>query len=100
EWSHIETVELSPSSLALGQNYPNPVISGATATIPYTLERQGYVSLKVYNTLGRLVATLVDGMVEPGAQRTQLNTAKLNPGVYIYRLYADGSATERKMVVR
>ena len=85
-----------PKTFALQQNYPNPFWSGATSrsagnpstTIVYQVPVLSHVSLRVYNLLGQSVATLFEGMRPPGDYQATLNGARLNGGVYYYRLHA------------
>ena len=71
-------------SFRLRQNYPNPF--NPTTTIPFDLSGRGSVSLKVYNTLGREVATLVNKSIEPGNYEFIFDGSNLASGYYIYRL--------------
>lgn len=86
----------------LCQNAPNP-FNGQT-TVSYQLAKPGNVSLKIYNTLGQLVNTLVDGYKQPGMYSASWN-GKDNSGrtaangVYIYRLESGDFKATKKMVV-
>jgi hypothetical protein len=84
-------------SYLLGQNYPNPV-TGST-TIPFTLPREESVSLTVLNTLGQVVATLVDERRGPGAHEARWR-ATVPAGLYFCRLRAGTIVETRKMLVR
>ncbi len=87
---------------AMAQNAPNP-FNGQTR-ISYQLAKPGNVSLKIYNTLGQLVNTLVDGQQQPGIYSASWN-GKDNSGrtaangVYIYRLESGDFKATKKMVV-
>jgi hypothetical protein len=92
-----------PFVFALSQNIPNPVTNGNTK-IAYTTTKRGPVSLKVYDTSGRLVKTLVDGNEMPGRKTATWdgkddNNTAVSAGVYFYRLTADGKVASKKMVV-
>jgi hypothetical protein len=81
-----------PKAFALRQNYPNPF--NPSTMIQYELPTSSKVSLKIYDVLGRLVATLVDGIQAPNTYRIQWNPARLSSGVYFARIQArseDGS---------
>ena len=74
-----------PARYAMMQNYPNPF--NPTTTISYQLPAQSRVTLKIFDVLGREVATLVDGIQEPGYKTASFNAGKLASGVYYYRLH-------------
>jgi Peptidase family M1 domain len=73
-----------PNRFALGQNFPDPF--NPTTTIKYQLPIHGYVILRVFDILGREVATLVNGMKQPGKYTVQFNGTGLASGVYFYKL--------------
>lgn len=83
-----------PSAFTLSQNYPNPF--NPVTNIKYTVAKTGNVSLKVYNTLGQLVATIVNGVQQVGAYRVDFNGSNLASGIYVYRLEADGVSISKK----
>jgi len=81
-----------PKEFALQQNFPNPF--NPTTTISYDLPKAAFVSLKVYDVLGREVATLADGLQAASSYKVQFNGSRLSSGVYFYHLTArsqDGS---------
>ena len=81
-----------PKVYALMQNYPNPF--NPTTTIQYDLPKASHVTLRVYDVLGREVATLVDGIQAASSYRLQWNATAYASGVYFYRIQAqsqDGS---------
>ncbi|MFN0156521.1 MAG: T9SS type A sorting domain-containing protein [Bacteroidota bacterium] len=86
-----------PLSFKLGQNYPNPF--NPSTTITYSVAQQERVSLKVFNTLGQQVATLVDGVVSPGEYQTSFDATGLPTGVYIYKMTAGTRTESRKMLL-
>jgi aminopeptidase N len=93
-----------PTEFLLGQNYPNPF--NPTTTIEYQIpEIRGqrsavsHVMLKVYDLLGKEVATLVDGVQESGLKTVQFDAGRLASGVYLYRLQAGGHVATKKLVV-
>ncbi|MBI5214357.1 MAG: right-handed parallel beta-helix repeat-containing protein [Ignavibacteriae bacterium] len=94
----VHKVKGLPTEFALEQNYPNPF--NPLTIVNYQLPIDNVVTLKVYDMLGREVATLVDGMQEAGyyAQPwngTDANGQQLASGIYFYRLeaFADGKQT-------
>lgn len=84
-------------SFVLGQNYPNPFRS--QTTIPYRLEREGHVTLELYDLLGRRVAQVKEGFESAGAHAVTVSMDQQAPGTYFYRLSVDGQVTWRKFVV-
>ncbi len=79
------------------ENYPNPF--NPTTEISYQMPRNGEVTLKVYDVLGRLVATLVDGYQSAGVHTAQFNADNLASGIYFYRLTAPGITQVKKMIL-
>ncbi|MBU0509089.1 alkaline phosphatase, partial [bacterium] len=81
----------------LGQNYPNPF--NAVTSIPFTLAEGGRVTLRIYSTTGRLVATAADQTFGPGRQHVSFDARDLASGVYIYSVESNGFTARRKMVL-
>jgi plastocyanin len=81
----------------LSQNYPNPVRS--TTTIDYNLEVTSLVSLKVFSSDGKEIATLVNELQAPGHHTTPFDALHLAPGNYFYRLEIDGETITKQLVV-
>jgi hypothetical protein len=86
-----------PEEYCLHQNYPNPF--NPTTALSYKLQASSHVSLKVYDTAGRLVTTLVDGFREAGTDMVTFDGSSLPSGVYFYRLQAGEWTAVRKMVL-
>jgi hypothetical protein len=83
----------------LGSAYPNPVSS--SAKIDFDLPTAQDVTLKVYDVLGREVATLAEGVLQSGEHTVEFDAAALPSGVYVYRLEAGSvQLTERMTIVR
>ena len=95
--SGVDPAEIQVGSYELFQNYPNPF--NPTTSINYDLPVDARVTLKVYDVLGKEVATLVDGFVETGYHQANLNAAGLASGVYFYRLNAGPYTSTMKLVV-
>ena len=83
----------------LYQNYPNPFNPGTS--IQYTISSRQLVSLKVYDLLGREIATLVNEEQPGGTYNVQftINNAQLSSGTYFYRLQAGNFVETRKMIL-
>jgi len=87
----------TPIAYMLSQNYPNPF--NPKTNIGYEIGDVGYVSLKVYDLLGREVATLVDEEKSPGTYDVTWDAAEQPSGVYYYRLSLGGTSATRKMLL-
>jgi spore coat protein A len=85
-----------PLKYSLQQNYPNPF--NPSTTIKFTLPENSFVSLKIYDILGREAATLISGMAPKGNHEVQFNASGLASGMYVYKLSA-GSFTEAKKML-
>lgn len=94
-----ETGKEIPSETSLEQNYPNPF--NPTTEIGFRIVNFGLVTLKVFDVLGREVATLVNEQLQPGTYERSFNGSGLSSGIYFYRLQAgDFSATRKLMLLK
>ncbi len=89
--------DIAPQEFALLQNFPNPFNPGTT--IRYDVSESRFVTITVYDMLGRLVATLVNEWKNAGTYNVRFNGEGLASGVYIYRLEARPTIVSRKMVL-
>lgn len=88
-----------PTQFDLLPNFPNPF--NPSTTVRYALPRQSKVTLKVFDVLGKEVATLVDEVQEPGYKEMKWEASNLPSGVYYYRLRAgEFIATKQMMLIR
>lgn len=89
-----------PLGFELGQNYPNPF--NPLTHIEFGLSHRSDVRLKLYNILGREIATLVDQIVAPGRWSAEWDATGFPSGVYFYRLQLDGDRvqTKKMMILR
>ena len=85
-----------PTGYHLAENYPNPF--NPSTTIEFEIPNAGLVSLKVYNTLGQLVRTLVDQHLEVGAYKFHFDASGLSSGVYFYALDAEDLTLWKRMI--
>jgi hypothetical protein len=85
------------NSYSLSQNYPNPF--NPTTQINYTLEKPGFVNLKVYDLLGRLIATLINEQQNSGVHTINFDASNLSSGVYFYQINSGSFSSTRKMML-
>lgn len=85
-----------PERFALYQNYPNPF--NPSTRIRYEVPHSAMVTLKVYNVLGQEVATLVEGIAQPGRYEVVWDATGLPGGVYVCRLQGGEMTLDRKMI--
>ena len=88
-----------PEKVSLEQNYPNPF--NPETNINFSLPKADYVRLVVYDSLGRKVATLVDGMRAAGEHHVNFNSPELalSDGVYFYKLTTGNNSLTKKMLL-
>ena len=89
--------EAKPSMFTLYQNYPNPF--NPTTTIHYSIISKQYVSLKVYNIFGQVIATLITEVQSPGEKSVIWNGEHMASGVYFYKLQVGNYTEAKKMVL-
>lgn len=87
----------TPQVFSLGQNYPNPF--NPTTTIRYTLPKESHVTLRIYNTLGQEIITLVNETEEVGYHETIFDATSLSSGVYFYKIQAGSYQAIKKLLV-
>jgi aminopeptidase N len=93
----VKTTKGLPAEYQLYQNYPDPF--NPTTTITYALPKQGHVELKIFNTLGKEIQTLVNSDQPAGVYGVQWNAQSLSSGIYICRLTAGAFSQSRKLVL-
>jgi len=86
-----------PTEFKLIQNYPNPF--NPSTTVKYSLPSRQHVVLKVYNTLGTEVATLVDQVNEAGSYELEFNANNCASGIYFYTIKAGEFVQTKKMLM-
>ena len=90
--------QILKNDFTLSQNYPNPF--NPSTTIEFSLPKSENVSLKIYNSIGEEVATLIDGKaMETGSHKVQWNAGNVANGVYIYRIEAGNYSISKKMIL-
>jgi hypothetical protein len=93
----VGTVSETPLNYALHQNYPNPF--NPVTTIKYQMPDAGIVTLKIFDVLGREVATLVDEQKQPGKYDVQWNASSNSSGLYFYRIQTEKFVETKKMIL-
>lgn len=98
----VEKLNLIPEEFDVAQNYPNPF--NPETTIRYSVPEASYVTIKVYNTLGQEVRTLLNNEVNAGVYNVRWNGEdnfgnKVASGTYIYRVTAGSNIFTKKMVL-
>lgn len=85
-----------PDNYSLEQNYPNPF--NPTTTISYYIPKEAFVTLRIYDVLGKEVAEIVNRDQRAGRYQVEFNAANLSSGIYYYKIKA-GSFTETKKMI-
>ncbi|MBA7562499.1 hypothetical protein ES708_04151 [subsurface metagenome] len=85
-----------PVSFSLGQNYPNPF--NPVTTIPFSVPKDGKVTIEVYSILGQRVSTVFDGNMSPGRHNVVFKGNGLAAGIYFYIIRADGFTETKSMI--
>ena len=88
---------VTPNDFSLEQNYPNPF--NPTSTIKYQLPNAGFVTLKVYDVLGKEVAALVNQEQTAGSHQVNFDGSNLASGIYFYELKNGNYLQIKKMMI-
>jgi len=91
------TIENKPSNFELAQNYPNPF--NPSTTIQFQIPKSSFVNLKVYDILGKEVATLVNEEKPLGTYEVTWYAEHVPSGVYFYRIQAGNFVETKKLVL-
>ncbi|MFA5012260.1 MAG: T9SS type A sorting domain-containing protein [Ignavibacteria bacterium] len=86
-----------PQTYSLSQNYPNPF--NPSTKINFAIPKQGFVTLKIYDVLGREVRTLVNEIKAAGNYTVDFNASEYSSGVYFYKLESSGYSNIKKMML-
>ena len=90
-------IKISPDRFELNQNYPNPF--NPVTNLEFGIPDLGFVTLKIYDALGKEVTTLVNQTLSPGKYKVEFNGSNLSSGVYYYKLKSGNFEVIRKMVM-
>ncbi len=92
-------VSSTPKEFSLMQNYPNPF--NPSTVIQFSIPKTSFVSLKIYDMLGREISTLVSETKQAGSYEYNFNASNLPSGVYLYKIAAgDFTAAKKMMLVK
>ncbi len=86
-----------PSAFSLSQNYPNPF--NAMTNVKFQIANSGNVKIKVFDILGKEVATLVNESLQPGTYETTFDASNLSSGIYFYQLRSDNFIQTKKLTL-
>ena len=92
-------LSVKPDKYYLEQNYPNPF--NPSTTIEYQIPKRGFVSIKVYNIVGKLISTLVNEFQNKGKHSVKFinqEANRLSSGIYFYRMIVDNFSQVKKMI--
>jgi photosystem II stability/assembly factor-like uncharacterized protein len=89
--------DVTPVKYSLSQNYPNPF--NPTTKINFALPKSGFVSLKIYDVLGREVASLVNEFKSAGVFSVDFNASQFTSGIYFYRFESNEFSDVKKMLL-
>jgi hypothetical protein len=92
----ISNNQIDLKDFRLNQNYPNPF--NPSTKISYNLVKDGFVTLKIYDALGKEVKTLVNEFQQSGLREINFNASGLSSGIYFYRINAGDFSDLKKMM--
>ena len=95
-FTSVETRPFAPGAFRLDQNYPNPF--NPTTTVSFVISHSSFVTLRVYDVVGREVGTLVNEVKQPGEYTVEWKAEGIASGVYFYRLTAGSYREIKKML--
>jgi len=86
-----------PDEYKLYQNYPNPF--NPSTNIKYQIPNNGFVSIKVFDILGKEITTLVNEKQSSGTYEVTFDGGDLSSGIYFYKLETDGFSEVKKLIL-
>lgn len=95
--SDVKRIDKLANDFSLAQNYPNPF--NPTTNIEYSIPQQEHVSLKVYDILGKEVASLVNDELSAGVYNVSFDGSNLSSGIYLYTLTAGNFVATKKLML-
>lgn len=92
-----DDIPLVPLAFDLSQNYPNPF--NPSTTIQFTIPTEGIVTLKIFNVLGQVVATVLHEKLNAGKHTVNFDAARLSSGIYFYQINSGKFIETKKMTL-
>jgi photosystem II stability/assembly factor-like uncharacterized protein len=86
-----------PTKISLSQNYPNPF--NPSTNISFSIPSKSFVTLKVFDIIGRELATIVSEQLSEGTYSRQWNAAMMSSGIYFYRLQSGTYSETKKLIL-
>ena len=86
-----------PQAFSLSQNYPNPF--NPVTNLEFEIPKAGFVSLKIYDMLGKEISSLVNSNLNPGRYKYDFDAGSLTSGIYFYKLEAGNFSETKKMLL-
>ncbi len=96
-WDAVNDNNVNPISYSLKQNYPNPF--NPSTKIDYSIEKAGFVSIRVFDILGREIANLVNDFKQQGKYSVSFDASKLASGMYLYKIESGSFVQVKKMML-
>ena len=87
----------APKAYVLEQNFPNPF--NPSTNIPFSMPVGGHASIKIYNTLGQEIATVLDKEVSAGQHTVRWDASTIPSGMYFYRFQAANFSQSGKLIL-
>jgi hypothetical protein len=88
---------LITSDFFLSQNFPNPF--NPSTKIRFDIQKSCFVSLRIYNSQGREISTIVNETLSPGTYENNFDASEFPSGIYFYRLQSDIFSDTKKMIL-
>jgi hypothetical protein len=88
---------IAPAIFSLEQNYPNPF--NPSTKIQFTLAEKSFVKLVVYNTIGKVIVSLVNDVIPAGSHEVNFDASGLSSGVYFYTLKTGNNFVQTKKMI-
>ena len=87
----------NPNKFQLSQNYPNPF--NPSTKIEFSVAAESKVTIKVFNSTGEEIATILNGVVKSGSHTVDFNAGRLTSGIYFYQIKTQNFTATKKMIL-